>query len=191
MHAHWSRRGSAWQAGLALLLFLTACSGSLADEAPPAASFYLPPTAITTATQPAPVSPVEIAAPQVGAPPSPDCQPNLSFIQDLSIPDGTQVAPGELLDKLWEVENSGTCNWEASYRIRLVAGPEMGAPQESALYPARSGAQVVLRMKFTAPAEPGVYRSAWQAVDPLGELFGDPFFIEIEVAPPATPTPSG
>jgi hypothetical protein len=40
---------------------------------------------------------------------------------------------------------------------------------------------VVLRMVFTAPQEAGTYRSAWQAYDPDGGPFGDPFYIEIVV----------
>jgi hypothetical protein len=36
-------------------------------------------------------------------------------------------------------------------------------------------------MHLTAPVEPGTFRSAWQARDPAGELFVDPFFIEIVI----------
>jgi hypothetical protein len=103
------------------------------------------------------------------------------FLEDLTIPDGTQVAPGEPLDKRWRVQNGGTCNWDQTYGIQLIGGPELGAPNEQALYPARSGSEAVIRMLFTAPEEPGVYSSAWQAHDPNGNPFGDPFFIEVEV----------
>jgi hypothetical protein len=37
---------------------------------------------------------------------------------------------------------------------------------------------------FTAPQEPGIYRSAWQAADPQGNLYGDLIFIEINVISP-------
>jgi hypothetical protein len=114
--------------------------------------------------------------------PTPACISGLRYIEDLSLPDGSQVAPGSKLDKRWRVENDGTCNWDSDYRIRPVAGSPMGAPPELALYPARSGVQAVIQIIFTAPAEPGAYRSAWQAYDPGGEPFGDPFFIDILVA---------
>jgi hypothetical protein len=103
------------------------------------------------------------------------------FLSDLSIPDGTAVTPGATLDKRWEVENSGSCNWDRSYSLRLVAGQEMGAGEQQALYPARSGTTAVIRILFTAPKEAGVYRSAWQAYGPGGEAFGDSIFIEVEV----------
>jgi hypothetical protein len=116
--------------------------------------------------------------------PTPVCTPNLTFLSDLTIPDGTQVAPGATLDKRWQVENSGSCNWDANYRVKLIAGEQMGAPAEQALYPARSGTQATLRILFTAPTQPGTYRSAWQAFDPNGQPFGDVFFIEVVVVQP-------
>jgi len=112
------------------------------------------------------------------------CTFALTFIEDITIPDGTFVTPGEKLDKRWRVENSGSCNWDDTTRVKLLNGPALDAPLEQALYPARSGAQAIIRMTFTAPLEPGVYRSAWQAVDPTGNPFGEIFFVEIGVAAP-------
>jgi hypothetical protein len=112
---------------------------------------------------------------------TPNCTNNLVYLADLTIEDGAVVGAGEALDKRWQVENTGTCAWDERYRLRLVEGEALGAPEEQALYPALSGAQVPLRLLLTAPTEPGVYRSAWQAADPQGELFGDPVYIEIVV----------
>jgi hypothetical protein len=116
--------------------------------------------------------------------PTVQCRDSLSFLKDVTIPDGTSVAPDSTLDKRWEVENNGNCNWAVGYRIRLIAGAELSAQKEQALYPARSGSRAILRMVFKAPLEPGTYRSAWQAFNPQGEPFGDPFFIEIKVEAP-------
>jgi Ig-like domain from next to BRCA1 gene len=103
-------------------------------------------------------------------------------MNDLTIPDGTRVSPGSLVDKRWQVENNGTCNWDRGYRLKLIAGPNLGIPTEQSLYPARSGTQPVIRIVFNAPDEAGTYHSAWQAVSPQGEAFGDPIFLEIIVA---------
>jgi hypothetical protein len=91
------------------------------------------------------------------------------------------VQAGEILDKRWLVENSGTCNWDSNYRLKLLAGPNMGVDGEQALFPGRSNTQVSIRLVFAAPNEPGAYRSAWQAYNRLNEAFGDPIFIDIIV----------
>jgi hypothetical protein len=43
------------------------------------------------------------------------------------------VSPGERLDKRWRVENIGSCNWDASFSVRLIAGPELGMLTDQAL----------------------------------------------------------
>lgn len=115
--------------------------------------------------------------------PTPQCTDSLLFVEDLTVPDGSQVQSGMLVDKRWQVENNGTCNWNNEYRLRWIAGAELGVRAEQALYPARSGTQMMIRVLFEAPQEAGSYRSAWQAYSPTGEPFGDPIFIEIVVVP--------
>jgi hypothetical protein len=112
----------------------------------------------------------------------------LAFIEDITIPDGTVVSPGENMDKGWLVQNNGSCNWDSRYRLKFVGGLEMGATVEQALYPARTGSQATIRISFTAPSEPGTYNTAWQAFNPDGIAFGDPVFMEIVVQPEAQVT---
>jgi len=169
--------------GLLLLVFALAgagCSrlGSGEDE-----GLYIPPTqagaapvAAPPATLPPPTSTATLAAL-----PTPPCTDNLRYIEDATIPDGSLVSPGEQLDKRWMVKNNGSCNWDDGYRLVLFGGPDLSAVSEQALFPARSGTQITIRILFTAPDEPGAYRSAWQAVSPNGQAFGDPIFIEIQV----------
>ena len=110
-----------------------------------------------------------------------DCTNNLTFLEDLTIPDNMFATFGLALDKQWLVENSGTCNWNATYRLRNIGGAALGAPEEIALYPARAGTQATLRILFTAPFTEGVYESAWQAIDANGNPFGDPIYVRIVV----------
>lgn len=106
----------------------------------------------------------------------------LQFIPpDLTYPDGTEVKAGELIDKQWKVKNAGTCNWDASYSIKLIGGDNMSAATEQALVPARNGTESVISIQFTAPEEPGRYYSQWKAVDPNGQVFGDMLFVDITV----------
>jgi len=172
----------------AFCLVLAAC-GSTGGQDSTGGENFLPPRGATSVLPT--INPVLTATAaqqttsEVSRPtPTPLCTDNLSFLADMTIPDGTVVAPGDALDKRWQVENSGTCNWDESYRLKLIAGPELGVPAEQALYPARSGTQTVIEIQFTAPNDPGTYRSAWQAYNPQGAAFGDPFFIEVLVQAP-------
>jgi hypothetical protein len=110
------------------------------------------------------------------------CTNMLQYIEpDLTYPDGTEVKPGEAIDKQWKVKNSGTCNWDASYSIRMIGGEDMGAITEQALVPARNGTETVISIKFVAPSEPDRHYSQWKAFDPDGNAFGDVLFVDIFV----------
>lgn len=164
--------------------FLAACGGQKGVSTPLP---FRPPTLEAAAT-PLPTfppesyrenPPMETPTPTI----APKCYNGLFFVEDLTIPDGTQVSPGAMLDKRWRVQNTGTCNWTEEYRLKVIAGAELGAVPEQRLYPARSGSEATIRIQFTAPGEAGTYRSAWQAYDPEDRPFGDPFFIEVVIQP--------
>lgn len=162
--------------GIFSCLLISACGGD---------SKSLPTISIKITDTPsfAPVVPTNTPVPMLLIPytPTPNCISGLTFISDVTLPDFSVVAPGMSLDKQWLVQNSGSCNWDSHYRVRLIAGDGLGASPEQALYPARSGTQATLRMVFTAPMLPGQYLSEWQAFDPQGIPFGDTFFIKIIV----------
>jgi hypothetical protein len=162
---------------LIVMLGLAGCGfhPQLVDPASTSEAPFLP------VSQPPPTTPT---APPVQLPhPSPviTCDDKLTFLSDQTIPDGTQVEANSTLDKRWEVENSGTCNWDERYHLRLVGGPELGAIPVQPLFPARSSSRTVIRIVMTAPAKTGSYRSAWQAFNPSDQPFGDPFYIDIVV----------
>lgn len=177
-----SRSGVFWLCVSLIPISLAACRGAPEQE-----QFYRPPTLqakLLPSPTAAPISsaPTPTASASLLPTATPQCDNNLRFINDLTIPDGTSVSPGSVLDKRWQLENNGSCNWDSRYRLKLIAGPDLGAPGEQALYPARGGTQFTLRMELKAPQEAGSYRSAWQAYSPEGEPFGDPIFIDFVVA---------
>lgn len=144
----------------------------------------VPPTQLLPTTTPIPALFTPLPTPTVTATVTAGpCANALSFLDDTTVDDGTSFLPGAAIDKQWLVQNSGTCNWDATYRLKWVGGNPMGAAEEQFIYPARARTQATLRIIFTAPAEAGSYESAWQAVDPNGNFFGDLIFIKIVVAP--------
>lgn len=180
-----------------VFLLLAAC-------APPAeTAFFIPPTAPASPTSAATIISLWTATPtketgreQTSTPeaiftpppttsetPTPEnCTNDLKYLTDLTVPDGSPVNPGEKIDKQWLVQNSGTCNWDDNYRLKLVTGFQpLGAETTQLLFPARANNQVTIQIFFMAPTVSGVYRSAWQAYDPNGLPFGETIYIEIVV----------
>ncbi len=109
------------------------------------------------------------------------CTNEARFVEDLTIPDGFQAAPDEVLDKRWAVLNAGTCDWSAGYRLVRIDDGLIEAPEELALYPARAGETGVWSVQLTAPDQPGDQMASWQAQAPDGSFFGDRVFVLIEV----------
>lgn len=171
------------------LILLTSIFSLLACAPRTTPTPFRPPTAAPSAlplpsTTPIPALFTSVPTPTVTITPTPGpCTDNLAFISDITVEDDTSFLPNASIDKQWLVQNSGTCNWDAAYRLKWVGGSPMGAAEEQSLYPARAGTQATLQVTFTAPAESGSYESAWQAVDLNGNFFGDLIFIKIIVAP--------
>lgn len=173
---------------LIFVIFLASACSPLATATP-----FIPPTNqaplieptfIITPTQTSEAQILEIPLPTIL--PTVDqsnCVNNLTFIEDITIPDNSFVSFGTAIDKQWLIENSGTCNWNSAYRLRHTGGAILDAPAEIALFPARSGTQITIQIIFTAPFEEGVYESAWQAFDPNGFPFGDPIYMRILATP--------
>lgn len=43
------------------------------------------------------------------------CTPNSAFVADVTIPDFTEVAPAQRLDKIWRLSNTGVCTWDSGF----------------------------------------------------------------------------
>jgi len=175
-----------------VLLFGGACGAPTPAATSTRSAVFAPQLSVspsTTASPPQPVATTPTPLPRPTA--TTFCDDNASFIEDLTIPDGSQVLPGGALDKRWSIRNSGSCDWGPDYRLVQVGPSEIQSPAEVALFPARAGSTAVWQVALVAPAGPGEYLGRWQARAPDGTLFGDEVFVLIVVAEPEpTETPS-
>ncbi len=119
------------------------------------------------------------------------------FIADVSIPDGTVMAPGAAFTKTWRLKNVGACAWSTSYQLVFFSGEQMGAAS-SAAFPksVAMGQTVDVSINMTAPSAAGSYRGYWMFKNANGALFGigtqanKPWWVDIKVSGP-TVTPGG
>lgn len=106
---------------------------------------------------------------------------NLAFISDVTIPPGTVVAPGENFDKVWKVENTGSCEWVYQYSLVFTGGEDMGAGTFIIRKVVASGNWTELTVNMDAPNKEGIYTSYWRMADANGNLFGATLAVKIEV----------
>jgi len=164
---------------LTALALLQSCNVIHSSPGAAETPYFVPPTLPppTAVVQPTPT-------PQAQQTAVASCVSDLKYIKDVTIPDNTTVHPGDTLNKQWEVQNNGTCNWTSDYSLHLIAGSNLGAGNSQALYPALAGNTATIQITFVVPSDAqGSLASEWQAYDPSGQPFGDYVSIQVEVSP--------
>ncbi len=117
-----------------------------------------------------------------------------SFVEDVTVPDGTEFNVGQSFTKTWRLRNAGSCTWTTAYEVVFFGGEQMNGPMDLNLtgnvYP---GQTVDITLSLKAPNTAGTYRGNWKLRNDRGQVFGltngNPFWVEIKakaiLAPPA------
>jgi uncharacterized protein YkwD len=156
-----------------------AVTGSGAKPTPEVVNVVAAPeTAAPTAAAAPTEQPVLAAAPPeekvaLGPANGPDsCINKAAFFEDVTIPAGTSLDPGESFVKTWKVRNEGTCTWGPGYQLVMVDGEAFGSPLVVPLAAAAPLEVVQVSVQMTAPGDPGAYHSEWGFSTPEGQTFG-------------------
>lgn len=140
-------------------------------------------TPTATATSSPTSIPPTISPPTTGA----ACADNAVFVADVTVPDGTLLAPGQTFNKIWRVRNTG-CPWEAGYQLVFVSGEAMSATRVFPLPNTANGATADLLVAMTAPTAPGAHAGTWRLRNPKEIMFGTTVTAVITVLGTASPT---
>ena len=119
---------------------------------------------------------------------NPFCNNKIRTVKDITIPDGTVVAPGATFRKTWSMKNGGTCVWDGNYVLTQIAGDNLGGPDivsvtaslqpnlkytvnrpSAKVYP---GETVQISIDLVAPTKPGRYEAYYRLRDNYGYEFG-------------------
>jgi hypothetical protein len=116
------------------------------------------------------------------------------FVDDITVPDGTNFAPGTSFVKTWRLKNNGSCNWTNSYRVVFDSGNALGAPASfnlpSSVAP---NGTIDISVNMKAPDTAGDYESYWKLQNASGTNFGlgangeKSFWVKITVGTTALP----
>ena len=189
-----------------LILFIFACTLPSADQeqgrdpnavftaAAETASVQLTRAAISspkTATSPPvlalPTLTPSPIAPQSTIKPTEDNCDKAKFLTDVTVPDGTEFAPGETFTKTWRVRNIGTCTWTADYALVFDNGKQMsGASPQLLMGSVAPGNTVDISVNLTAPATDGDYTGNWQIRNSSNVLFAK-IYVQIKVKTAPSP----
>lgn len=113
---------------------------------------------------------------------------HLTFLEDVTYPDGADVPPGATFTKTWRLKNTGTHTWTPGYSLVFEHGDAMGAPA-SLQFTAdvvEPGEIIDVSVDLIAPENLGTYQGYWMLRNLEGELFGsgdlsEPFWVKVDV----------
>jgi uncharacterized protein affecting Mg2+/Co2+ transport len=106
---------------------------------------------------------------------------NSIYVADVTIPDDTQMTPGQTFTKTWRVRNNGERPWSDGFRLVFVKGTPMTNQRSLPLPAAAPGQEVEISIQQTAPTRRGTYFGDWKMRDDRGNLFGEVLFLRIIV----------
>ena len=106
---------------------------------------------------------------------------NANMIKDVTIPDGTQMSPGQTFLKTWRFYNSGTCPWPGSTTMKFIKGDTMQSSPGTtgSLVPVNN--KVDVSVTLVAPQQSGSYKAYFRLSDKDGNAFGPIVTVSIVV----------
>jgi hypothetical protein len=120
-----------------------------------------------------PFATLGIATP-IGTLSGPQCD-DAAFIADVTVPDGTEMKPGQDFEKVWALQNSGTCRWDEGYIFAWVSGDDL----DNQNFEINAAGQFVdpgetanFSIDLTAPLAEREYNSCWRMKSDGGFFFG-------------------
>ena len=112
--------------------------------------------------------------PEITLTPSDVPDDHITFVKDVTYPDGTDVSPGKTFTKIWRLQNSGPHTWTAGYTLVFDRGDAMGAPAsvKFTTEEVKPWEIIDVSVELTAPKATGTYQGYWMLSNESGGLFG-------------------
>ena len=150
----------------------------------------IPPTSAVTATEAATVTPE--ASKQPTETPVPTDNPfeatatetlcdDGKWVSDVTVPDGTEMTPGQDFVKTWKIRNTGSCTWGTGYTVIFAFGEKMSGIAEPLTGAVAPGEEVEVSVRLKAPSNTGEFSSTWRMANASNVPFGENIYLLIVV----------
>lgn len=110
------------------------------------------------------------------------------FVEDVTVPDDTEVAPGATFTKTWRLQNVGSCTWTTAYSLAVEGGDNLGAPPSTPITQdaVEPNETVDVSVTLKAPETLGTYRATFMLRNAAQQVFGTgdgntPFWVQVRV----------
>jgi hypothetical protein len=150
----------------------------------------VPPTSAATATEAVTATVEETTQPTATAAPTNNpfettptqiiCD-DAKWVEDVTVPDGTQMSPGQDFVKTWKIRNTGSCTWGTGYAPIFAYGEKMGGIAEPLTGAVAPGEEVEISVRFKAPTNTGEFSSTWRMANASNIPLGENVFVLIVV----------
>jgi hypothetical protein len=91
-----------------------------------------------------------------------NCVDDAEFVANVTIPDGTEIAPGATFVKTWRMRNTGTCTWTNNYSWTFKGGDVLTVLDTTGIDLVSPGEEIDISVTLIAPESPGAYAGQWQ-----------------------------
>ena len=111
---------------------------------------------------------------------------NSAFEADITVPDGATLRPGDDVQKIWAIRNTGDCLWDDGYALVQFAGsPELGGKMFFEITRnvefVAAGQVSQMGIWLDVPCAPGKYEAHFRMQDDGGAYFGVILSVYFEV----------
>lgn len=116
-------------------------------------------------------------------------KPMARFVKDVTMPDGSEIAPCSTFFKTWRVRNDGPCDWPEGSHLVSAGGDSMINPKlidktevRQTVPAVAKGEEVDITLELCAPNASGRYISYFRLETPEGNYFGQRLWADIRVS---------
>ena len=87
---------------------------------------------------------------------------NAAYVSDVTIPDGTFLAPGKSFTKTWKFQSTGSCDWTEDFLITFTNGEDMDGESTEIDEDVAAGDTASISVSLIAPDDEGSYTGYWK-----------------------------